>query len=60
MPVLTDDEATRAIRHIEAENLAGQRTPIVGITARALESDGDTIFQAGMDDYMSKPISLEL
>ncbi len=58
MPRMNGHEATRTIRSIEVrENMA--RTPIVGVTAHALESDRDLCLAAGMDDYLSKPISPE-
>jgi PAS domain S-box-containing protein len=60
MPVMNGLEATRLIRRIEAEVGAGQHVPIIGVTAYALENDRDLCFDAGMDDYMSKPISPEL
>jgi CheY-like chemotaxis protein len=60
MPVMNGLEATRLIRRIEVEAGAGQHVPIIGVTAYALESDRDLCFDAGMDDYMSKPISPEL
>lgn len=58
MPVMNGHEATRKIRALEQE--AGlPRTPIIGVTAHAQESDKELCFAAGMDDYMSKPISPE-
>ncbi|MDE1157968.1 MAG: response regulator [Neorhizobium sp.] len=57
MPVMNGHQATEAIR-IE-EKMTGVRTPIIGVTAHALESDRDLCFKAGMDDYLSKPISPE-
>ncbi|MEZ2130435.1 MULTISPECIES: response regulator [unclassified Sinorhizobium] len=58
MPVMNGHEATRAIRAKEAAT--GGHVPIIGVTAHALDSDRDLCLEAGMDDYMSKPISPEL
>lgn len=56
MPEMNGLEATQAIRTYEAEhNLA--RTPVIGVTAHALKGDRDRCIEAGMDDYLSKPIS---
>jgi len=58
MPVMNGHDATREIR--DRERGQGHRVPIVGVTAHALEADRDLCLGAGMDDYMSKPISPEL
>ena len=58
MPVMNGHEATRTIRKLEQGQ--GHRVPIIGVTAHALESDRELCLDAGMDDYMSKPISPEL
>jgi CheY-like chemotaxis protein len=52
MPVMGGVEATRLIR---ASEPAGQRTPIIAMTANAMTSDRTTCMEAGMDEHLSKP-----
>jgi CheY-like chemotaxis protein len=54
MPEMDGFQATRRIR--EAEIKTGTHIPIVAMTARAMKDDRRHCFEAGMDDYVSKPI----
>lgn len=54
MPEVDGLEATIAIRSFEKSS--GRRTPIVALTANAMIGDRERCINAGMDDYLSKPL----
>jgi two-component system sensor histidine kinase/response regulator len=56
MPVLSGYDATRKIREAEGQN---RHSVIIAVTAYALKEDEDRCREAGMDGYISKPVSLE-
>ncbi len=57
MPEMDGYEATRAIRFLESHN--GNHIPIIAVTANAMEGDKEKCIEAGMDDYITKPVKIE-
>ena len=59
MPVMNGIEATHAILDFEKEH-GLQHIPIIALTANALKGDRERFLAEGMDEYISKPIKLEI
>jgi signal transduction histidine kinase/DNA-binding response OmpR family regulator len=57
MPGVSGLDATMAIRASE-QGASSRRLPIVAMTAHAMSGDRDRCLEAGMDDYITKPVSL--
>ena len=58
MPVMGGIEATQHIRAREAAQKL-RRTPIIAMTAAAMQDDRNACIAAGMDDYVAKPIKVK-
>ena len=58
MPVMDGLTATKKIREMESSGHA--HTPIIAITANALEGDRENCLTAGADDYIAKPFQADM
>jgi signal transduction histidine kinase/CheY-like chemotaxis protein/HPt (histidine-containing phosphotransfer) domain-containing protein len=56
MPGMSGNVATRAIRSRETDD---QHIPIIALTAKVMEHDQKKAFDAGVDDFLSKPVFIE-
>jgi signal transduction histidine kinase/ActR/RegA family two-component response regulator/HPt (histidine-containing phosphotransfer) domain-containing protein len=56
MPGMSGNAATRAIRSREGDE---RHTPIIALTAKVMEHDQKKAFDAGVDDFLSKPVFIE-
>jgi CheY-like chemotaxis protein len=54
MPEINGLEVTKQIRH--REKMTGQHIPIIAMTAHAMVGDKESCLEAGMDDYVAKPL----
>jgi signal transduction histidine kinase/CheY-like chemotaxis protein/HPt (histidine-containing phosphotransfer) domain-containing protein len=59
MPEMNGYDFTRALRQREAAAGAGSRIPVIALTANAFREDSEKCFEAGMDDFMSKPLTMD-
>jgi CheY-like chemotaxis protein len=56
MPNLDGYQTTAQIRTLEAQTGSRRRTPIIAMTANAIEGDPERCRASGMDDYLTKPL----
>jgi two-component system, sensor histidine kinase len=59
MPVMDGIEATKRIREFESKSKHGKAIRIVAMTASAMPEDKYICYEAGMNDYVSKPFNKE-
>jgi signal transduction histidine kinase/CheY-like chemotaxis protein len=59
MPRMDGFEASKRIRDLERESIDAVHVPIVALTANAMQGDRERCLEAGMDDYIAKPVKKE-
>jgi len=57
MPVMDGLTATRLLR--QREQQTGHHQVVIALTANAMQTDRELCLEAGMDDYLSKPLTLD-
>ena len=57
MPQMDGIETARAIRQNKSDNCS--ETPIIALTAHAMKGDKELFLEAGMNDYLTKPVEIE-
>jgi len=56
MPGMDGFETARRIREVESASARGRRVPIIALTATAITSERQACIEAGMDDFLAKPL----
>jgi CheY-like chemotaxis protein len=56
MPVMDGYEATKIIK----EDARTKNIPVIAVTAKAMQADKDDAIRAGCDDYISKPLKMDI
>ncbi|MCP4757056.1 MAG: response regulator [Proteobacteria bacterium] len=59
MPEMDGFETTGEIRKFERKSKLAEHVPIIAFTAKAMKGDKEQCLNAGMDNYMTKPITIE-
>lgn len=59
MPVMDGIEAARQIRAMERDEMR-PATPIIAMTGNVMQSEKDRCYEAGMNDFIGKPVTLEV
>jgi len=59
MPVMNGYEFTQALRLRESAKEEGRRLPVIALTANAFREDVDRCQESGMDDFISKPVTMD-
>jgi len=60
MPSMDGADTTRLIRAAEQKHTPGCHIPIVGLSAHIRPEDRERALASGMDDYVGKPVQLEI
>ena len=59
MPIMSGFEASEEIRKYESDQNEQQHVPIIALTARTVKGEKERCLDAGMDDYITKPVVFE-